>query len=127
MSRNIDNANLFSIIEVLEVSGVLTGFTICVSGHLSIPRKDLERIIIQAGGVVHRDVSRTTNMLVSNSDWTSTNLRTDRNGLKKSSKMMKAENNNRFCSPDKPRTKIICENDFLQMIINKCSSGEKDR
>jgi len=120
MARKTENTGLIAIIEVLEVSGALLGERICITGHLSAPRKDIERIIIQAGGTIDKDVNNFTSILVSNSDWTATTIGVDKNGDKKSSKMIKAENNNRFCSPDWPRTKIMNEKEFLQLIINNC-------
>jgi DNA ligase (NAD+) len=46
--------------------GPLSGMTICMAGTLSKPRKEFESLIIQAGGQLTEDVTKNTNILVTN-------------------------------------------------------------
>ncbi len=46
--------------------GPLSGMNICMTGTLSKPRKEFESLIIQAGGQVTEDVTKNTNILVTN-------------------------------------------------------------
>ncbi len=111
MARKTDATDLWIVVQVLEVTGALTGEKICITGHLSLPRKQIQDIIRQAGGIVHEDVHGDTTLLVSNGDFTAVNLV----GGKKSSKMLKAEKNNQY----HVRTKIISEEMFCNRIIQK--------
>jgi DNA ligase (NAD+) len=46
--------------------GPLSSMNICMTGTLSKPRKEFESLIIQAGGQVTEDVTKNTNILVTN-------------------------------------------------------------
>jgi DNA ligase (NAD+) len=46
--------------------GPLSGMNICMTGTLSKPRKEFESLIIQAGGQLTEDVTKNTNILVTN-------------------------------------------------------------
>jgi NAD-dependent DNA ligase len=46
--------------------GPLSGMNICITGTLSKPRKEFESLIIQAGGQLTEDVTKNTNILVTN-------------------------------------------------------------
>jgi DNA ligase (NAD+) len=46
--------------------GPLSGMNICITGTLSKPRKEFENLIIQAGGQLTEDVTKNTNILVTN-------------------------------------------------------------
>lgn len=115
MARNNDHTNLWNVIIVMEVTGALRGERVCITGHVGLPRKQIQDIIRQAGGAVHDDVHSDTTILVSNNDWTATTVQ-EVGGKKKSSKMIKAEENNRW---GRVRTRIMSEEQFCQLIIEK--------
>lgn len=50
----------------LPVKGFLTGKSFCITGELSQPRKLVEKMILDAGGVVKSSVGKTTTYLVTN-------------------------------------------------------------
>lgn len=116
MARKNDHTDLWNVIVVMEVTGALKGERVCITGHVGLPRKQIQDIVVQAGGQVHEDVHSDTTILVSNGDWTATTLASGPGG-KKSSKMVKAEANNRYWG--RPRTKIISEETFCNMIIER--------
>ncbi len=115
MARKNDHTNLWNVIIVMEVTGALQGERVCITGHVGLPRKQIQDIIRQAGGVVHEDVHSDTTILVSNGDWTAQTVQ-EVGGKKKSSKMLKAEENNRW---GRVRTRIISEEMFCNIIIEK--------
>lgn len=116
MARNNDHTNLWNVIIVMEVTGALKGERVCITGHVGLPRKQIQDIVRQAGGEVHEDVHSDTTILVSNGDWTATTVQ-EVGGKKKSSKMVKAEANNRYST--RPRTRIVSEEIFCNLIIEK--------
>lgn len=115
MARKNEKSDLATVIQVMEVTGALHGQRVCITGHMGLPRKEIQRIISQAGGQVHEDVHSDTTILVSNNDWTAQTLKDDGKGNKKSSKMIKAEQNNRWGS----KTQIMSEDEFYQLIIDR--------
>jgi DNA ligase (NAD+) len=76
-----------SLIQELEkvldirqpVGGLFQGKTVCITGELSMPRKAVEKLIMDAGGSPKGTVSKTTSYLVTNNSATT------------SSKMRKAQ------------------------------------
>lgn len=117
MSRINEYTALWNVVLVMEVSGALKNEKVCVTGHLGIPRKLIYEIIVQAGGIIQEDVGRDTTILVSNQDWTSKNLL----GGKKSSKMIKAEQMNKYGE----RVRILSEEKLCNLIITFSSTSEK--
>lgn len=115
MARKNEKSDLATVIQVMEVTGALQGERICITGHLGLPRKEIQGIIRQAGGRVDETVHSDTTILVSNGDWTAMTVG-EVNGVKKSSKMIKAEENNQW---GRTRTRIMSEEAFYQLIIDK--------
>ena len=120
MARNNETTALWTVIQVMEVTGALKGERVCITGHVGLPREQIQGIIRQAGGEVHDSVKPDTTILVSNGDWTATTVG-ERNGVKKSSKMLKAEENNKW---GRVRTKIISEEMFCQLLIDKGQTSQ---
>jgi DNA ligase (NAD+) len=88
----------------------IAGFKICITGTLSKPRKEFEDMIIQAGGELVDDVTKTTSLLVTNDP---------------------SAGSSKLKSAFKHGTKIVSENELIQLIKgnsnmkneNKKSSG----
>jgi DNA ligase (NAD+) len=61
---------LRSLAGVLDIrkpaGGALAGMQICITGELSMPRKAIEKMIMEAGGFPKGSVSKTTSLLVTN-------------------------------------------------------------
>jgi NAD-dependent DNA ligase len=57
---------MFADVKSTSSKGPLSGLKICITGTLSRPRKEYESLIVQAGGTPVDDVSKTTNILVTN-------------------------------------------------------------
>ena len=95
---------LTNVVEAAAVIGVnpdaLRGVRVAITGHLSTPRKEFEKLIADAGGVFDKTVTYGTTYLCSNLDWTNTNGGT-------SSKFDKAK---------KMGVKIISEAKLLEMM-----------
>lgn len=59
--------DLMSVISLKKAAGgVLSGKTVCITGDLSLPRKTVEKMIMDAGGSPKSSVSKTTSYLVTN-------------------------------------------------------------
>lgn len=62
--------------EVLDLrppsGGPLNGKTVCITGELSLPRKAVEKMVMDAGGFPKGSVSKTTSFLVTNDQSTGT-------------------------------------------------------
>lgn len=95
---------LTGVVEAAAVIGVnpdsLKGARIAITGHLSTPRKEFEKLISDAGGVFDKTVTYGTNFLVTNAEWTNIEGKT-------SSKFDKAK---------KMGVKIISEAKLLEMM-----------
>lgn len=100
MARINEFTDMATIVEVMEIFNVLRGRSICISGHLGRPRKEIVDIIERAGGIFHSSIKYTTDFLLTNADWTNT-----ANGV--ASKYQKAT---------KKGVKIINEKDFYDLI-----------
>lgn len=71
MARNNEMTPVADMIEVMEEhTNKLRGKSFCITGHLCKPRKEIEKLISQAGGYIDKSVSRNTSYLITNEDWT---------------------------------------------------------
>ena len=61
--------DLATVVEVLEVEDVLKEKRFSITGHLGKPRKDIVRIIEQAGGYFDKTPTHNTDYLITNLDW----------------------------------------------------------
>jgi DNA ligase (NAD+) len=60
------DVSMLPAVKSTPSKGPLSGLKICITGTLSRPRKEYETLIVQAGGTPVDDVSKTTNILVTN-------------------------------------------------------------
>jgi DNA ligase (NAD+) len=69
--------DLDGVLDIREPSGgPLQGKTVCITGELSMPRKAVEKLIMDAGGSPKGTVSKTTSYLVTNNpDTTSSKMK----------------------------------------------------
>jgi BRCT domain type II-containing protein len=58
-----------TVLDVMEITGVLKGKSFSVSGHLGLSRNQVVGIIERAGGVFHKTPTYYTTFLVTNADW----------------------------------------------------------
>jgi NAD-dependent DNA ligase len=113
MARKNDTSDMLDVIAVMEPEGKpLKGMRICITGHLSKTRTEVQDLIRNSGGEVEESVRYGTTHLVSNEDWTKNSL----GGKKVSSKYEKAK---RF------GVKIISEQALLDLIIRGDSEARK--
>ncbi len=105
MARQNDQTDMWTVIEVMEVSNALRGRTFSITGHMGRPRDVIVKIIETAGGRFEPRPRRGTNYLITNRDWN----RGSTVEAKKSSKLIEAERNG---------IKIISEDEFCQMVID---------
>lgn len=68
---------IMELSDILDVrapsGGPLQGKTVCITGDLSVPRKAMEKMIMDAGGAPKGSVSKTTSYLVTNDPATGSN------------------------------------------------------
>ena len=103
MARNNERTDVVKMLTVMEVENrVLYGKSVCITGHLSRPRKEIEELIVQAGGRPEKAVRYGLSYLVTNEDWSKGTVE------KVSSKYAKAQ---------KLGVKIISEQALLDMIM----------
>lgn len=57
---------LVQVLNIVKQTGALQGKTVCITLDLSLPRKTLEKYIMDAGGTPKSSVSKTTSYLVCN-------------------------------------------------------------
>ena len=105
MARQNDKTDLWTVVSVMEVTGVLAGKSFSITGHLAKPRKEIIEIIEQAGGRFEDRPRYGCNYLICNHDWNPNSTVAP----KKSSKLIEAERN---------RVKVISEDQFCQMLID---------
>lgn len=105
MARVNDKTDMWTVIEVMEVSNALKGKTFSITGHLGRPRDVIVKIIETAGGKFEPRPRYGVNFLITNKDWNKGSTVDP----KKSSKLIEAERN---------RIKIISEDEFCQMVID---------
>jgi NAD-dependent DNA ligase len=105
MARVNDKTDMWTVIEVMEVSNALKGKTFSITGHLGRPRDVIVKIIETAGGKFEPRPRYGTNFLITNRDWNKGSTVS----ATKSSKLIEAEKN---------RIKIISEDEFCQLIID---------
>jgi DNA ligase (NAD+) len=73
LSRRDLIAELEGVLDLKAPSGgPLSGKTVCITGDLSVPRKAVEKMIMDAGGMPKGSVSKTTSFLVTNDQSTGT-------------------------------------------------------
>lgn len=108
MARKNEKTDLWTVVEVMEVSNALKGKSFSITGHLGVPRDRVVKIIETAGGTFEERPRYGTNYLITNKDWNANSTV----AANKSSKLIEAERNG---------IKIISEDQFCQMIID---SGE---
>jgi len=109
MARKNEKTDLWTVVEVMEVSNALKGKRFSITGHLGLPRDRVVKIIETAGGQFEERPRYGTNYLITNKDWNANS--TVAKG--KSSKLIEAERNG---------IKIISEDQFCQMIIDNGES-----
>jgi NAD-dependent DNA ligase len=105
MARNNEKTDLWTVVEVMEVSNALKGKIFSVTGHVGVTRDRLIKIIETAGGQFEPRPRHGVHYLITNKDWN----RGSTVEAKRSSKLIEAEKN---------RIKIISEDQFCQMIID---------
>lgn len=105
MARKNEMTDLGDVVEVMEVTDTLRGKSFCCSGHLGKPRKEIHKMIVQAGGEVMSSSGLGYGYLITNADFNKGAV-----SGKKSSKILKAERNG---------TKIITEKEFYDMLIGE--------
>lgn len=92
---------ILSLSKVLTIegpsNGPLSGMSFCITGSTSIPRKALQKKIVDSGGIIKESVTAGLNFLVTNEDKSFG-----------SSKMKKAESFG---------TKVISEQELSQMMV----------
>lgn len=101
MARTNENTDVANMVEVLEVTGTLTGHSFCITGHLSKPRPFIQKLITQAGGRCDSNLTQNTDFLITNEDWSAGSV------SGKSSKFQKAKNYG---------TRIITEEKFFHFL-----------
>ena len=84
-----------SLVETLHATSLLKGKSFAITGDLSIPRKDLENLIVAQGGKVASTVSKNTSYLITNEV---------------------DSNSSKFVAAKKLNIKIISENDFQKLL-----------
>lgn len=106
-----DNADVWRVLDVMEITDALKGQRVCITGHLGLARHEVQAIIQKAGGEVHDSIKWNTTILVTNKDWTAGTV----DGA--SSKFRKAQANG---------TKIVNEQAFIDYIVEhgKTAAGE---
>lgn len=112
MARVNDKTDLWTIISVMEITGVLTGKSFSITGHLAKPRKEIIEVIQQGGGTFMERPQLGCNFLICNHDWNPNSTIKP----KKSSKLLEAERN---------RVKVISEDEFCQLIIEADSKSRE--
>ena len=105
MARTNDETDLWTVVEVMEVSNALKGRAFSVTGHVGVTRPRLIKIIETAGGRFEPEPRRGVYALITNRDWN----RGSTVEAKRSNKLIKAE---------RMGIKIISEKEFCQMIID---------
>lgn len=105
MARKNEKTDLWTVVEVMEVSQALKGKRFSITGHLGVPRDRVVKIIETAGGQFEERPRYGTHYLITNKDWNANS--TVAKG--KSSKLLEAERNG---------IKIISEDQFCQMVID---------
>lgn len=108
MAKINEHTDLWSVVEIMEVSNAFRGMSFSITGHLGKKRDDIVKIIEQAGGTFHKAPAYGTTYLITNHDWNSSS--TVVTGA--SRKLLKAQSNG---------VKIISEADFCNLLI---SAGE---
>jgi len=58
-----------TVLDVMEITGVLKGKSFSITGHLGLPRDQVVAIIEKAGGTFPKTPPYYTNFLVTNKDW----------------------------------------------------------
>jgi NAD-dependent DNA ligase len=111
MARTTDNTDVWKVLDVMEITDALKGQRVCFTGHISLPRNQVQEIVRKAGGECHDSIKWNTTLLVTNKDWTANSV----DGA--SSKFRKAQSNG---------TKIISEQKFIDYIVEhgKAVAGE---
>ena len=105
MARTNEKTDLWTVVEVMEVSNALKGLTFSITGHLGVARDRVIKIIETAGGHFEAEPRHGVKYLITNRDWN----RGSTIEAKRSNKLIKAE---------RMGIKIISEDVFCQMIID---------
>jgi BRCT domain type II-containing protein len=105
MARVNEKTDMWTVIEVMEVSNALKGKVFSITGHLGRPRPVIVKIIETAGGRFEAEPKWGVNFLITNRDWN-----------KGSTK--EAKRSNKLIAAESMKIKIISEDDFCQMIID---------
>jgi len=101
----LDNVETPRMASLPNNKQILAGKSFAITGTLSVPRKDLEEKITSLGG-------KLANSVTSNTDYLIINLPAGRHGESKS-------NSSKFTSAQKFGTKIITEDEFNQLAVNR--------
>jgi NAD-dependent DNA ligase len=103
MARKNETTDVVATLQVVGVvPGSLKGKYVCITGHLSMVRKEFEAMITEAGGHLTPRVDYITSFLVTNADWNGL-----ADGAKVSSKYTKAK---------QYRTRIISEAQLIELM-----------
>ncbi len=100
-----------TVLDVMEITGVLKGKSFSITGHLGLPRDQVVAIIEKAGGTFHKTPSYGTTYLVTNKDWNEGS--TVASGT--SRKLEAARRNG---------TRIISEQQLYDLIVNLAEQQE---
>jgi len=103
MARKNEMTDVVATMQVIGVvPGSLKGRHVCITGHLSMVRKEFEAMITEAGGYLTPRVDYNTNFLVTNADW---------NGLAEGSKV-----SSKYAKAKQHRTRIISEAQLIDLM-----------
>lgn len=58
-----------TVLDVMEIDGVLKGKSFSITGHLGLPRDQVVAIVERAGGTFHKAPTWGTTYLITNKDW----------------------------------------------------------
>jgi NAD-dependent DNA ligase len=105
MARQNDKTDMWTIIEVMEVSNALKGKTFSITGHLGRPRPAIIKIIETAGGKFEAEPRWGVNYLITNKDWNKGST-------------VEAKRSNKLIKAEQMRIKVIDEDTFCQMVID---------
>lgn len=103
MARKNDMTDVVATMQVVGViPDSLKGKRVCITGHLSMVRKEFEAMITEAGGILTPKVDHYTSFLVTNQDW---------NGLAEGAKV-----SSKFTKAKQYRTRIISEAQLIDIM-----------
>jgi NAD-dependent DNA ligase len=105
MARQNEKTDMWTVIEVMEVSNALRGKSFSITGHLGRPRPVIVKIIETAGGRFEAEPRRGVTYLITNRDWNKGST-------------VEAKRSNKLIAAERLGIKIISEDEFCQLIID---------